>query len=169
MAGAKDRVGRERERIMAEHPVPKIKLDYAFSVRIDFSERVVIDGPVRSRVYVPPSGGEIWGPRLQGKVVPYSGADYASNGLLNAHYMLQASDGAWIYIYNTGYIRRKDGKPVEVDDTKSGQKIDYYFRITPYFDAPFGPHEWLNRTVMVGTAKRYPNPDHTIFTYYAVL
>ena len=151
---------------MAETPIPKIKLDYAFSIRIDFSERISIQGPRRRRTYVPAAGGEIFGPRLQGKVVPYSGADYACDGLLNAHYMLQASDGAWIYIYNTGYVWRRDGKPLVGD---SGGTDDIYFRITPYFDAPFGPHDWLNRTIILGTATRYPHPDHTVFTYYAVL
>jgi len=37
------------------------------------------------------------------------------------------------------------------------------------FDTPIGPHDWLTRTVIVGTGKRHANPDYTIFTYYAVL
>jgi len=42
-------------------------------------------------------------------------------------------------------------------------------RGTPYFDTPVGPHDWLTRTVIVGSGKRHANPDYTIFTYYAVL
>jgi hypothetical protein len=37
------------------------------------------------------------------------------------------------------------------------------------FDTPEGPHDWLTRTVILGTGRRYGNPDHTIFTYYEVL
>jgi hypothetical protein len=44
-----------------------------------------------------------------------------------------------------------------------------YFRCTPYFRAPEGPHDWLNRTVIVGGGERKANPDHSVFRYYAVL
>ena len=47
-------------------------------------------------------------------------------------------------------------------------KSNTYFRITPVFDAPVGPHDWLTRTVIVGRGRRLPDPDHTVFDYYAV-
>ena len=84
--------------------IPKIELEYAFSVRIFFKERVEFEAPGHGRGYVPPASGEVWGPRLQGKVVPYSGADYGGEFGLGAHYMLQADDGAYIYIHNMGYL-----------------------------------------------------------------
>ena len=146
---------------MAEQAIPKIDLEYVFSVRIFFKERVTFMGPRGGRGYVPPSSGEIWGPRLKGTVVPYSGADYARfkdvrQGIqINTHYMLRADDGAWIYIRNIGYLHHHDPKVT-------------YFRMTPYFDAPKGPHDWLTRTIIIGTAERRTNPDHSLFTYYAV-
>ena len=81
-----------------------VDLEYVFSIRIDFKERIRVPGPMQSNVYVPAAGGKIWGPRLQGKVVPYSGADYGGEFGLGAHYMLQADDGAYIYIHNMGYL-----------------------------------------------------------------
>ena len=42
-------------------------------------------------------------------------------------------------------------------------------RLTPTFDAPEGPHGWMNRTLFVGHGARYVGPDHTVFTYYEVL
>ena len=149
--------------------VVPIKLEYVFQIRIDFSERVSFATPNGRRAYVPAVSGMIEGPRLQGKVVPHSGADYAGNGRLNAHYMLQASDGAYIYINNTGYLYPVDGKPLDRNDPSWGGDREFYFRITPVFDTPVGPHDWLTRTVIVGTGKRHANPDYTIFTYYAVL
>ena len=146
-----------------------IKLEYAFQIRIDFSERVSFATPTGRRAFVPAVSGVIEGPRLQGKVVPHSGADFAANGRLNAHYMLQASDGAYIYIHNTGYLYPIDGKPIDRNDASWGGDREFYFRITPVFDTPVGPHDWLTRTVIVGTGKRHANPDYTIFTYYAVL
>jgi Protein of unknown function (DUF3237) len=149
--------------------VVPIKLEYAFQIRIDFSERVSFATPNGRRAYVPAISGVIEGPRLQGKVVPHSGADFAANGRLNAHYMLQASDGAMIYINNTGYLYPADNKPIDRNDPSWGGDRDFYFRCTPVFDTPVGPHDWLTRTVILGTGKRHANPDYTIFTYYAVL
>jgi len=149
--------------------VVPIKLEYVFQIRIDFSERVSFQTPTGRRAYVPAVSGVIEGPRLQGKVVPHSGADFAANGRLNAHYMLQASDGAMIYINNTGYLYPADNKPLDRDDPSWGGDREFYFRLTPVFDTPIGPHDWLTRTVIVGTGKRHANPDMTVFTYYAVL
>jgi Protein of unknown function (DUF3237) len=149
--------------------IEPIKLEYVFQVRIDFSERVSFKTPNGRRAYVPAISGLIEGPRLQGRVVPHSGADFAANGRLNAHYMLQASDGAMIYINNQGYLYPSSGKPIDQNDPSWNGDADYYFRCTPVFDTPVGPHDWLTRTVIVGTGKRHANPDHTIFTYYAVV
>jgi len=40
--------------------------------------------------------------------------------------------------------------------------------MTPMFEAPAGPHEWLARTMIVGTGQRLSNPDRSQFTYYRV-
>jgi hypothetical protein len=149
--------------------IEPIKLEYVFQIRIDFKERVSFQTPHGTRAYVPAISGVIEGPRLQGRVVPHSGADYATNGRLNAHYMLQASDGAMIYINNTGYLYAADNKPIDRNDPSWGGDREFYFRCTPVFDTPVGPHDWLTRTVILGTGKRHANPDNTIFTYYAVL
>jgi len=149
--------------------IEPLKLEYVFQIKIDFSERVSFQTPNGRRAYVPAVSGVIEGPRLQGIVVPHSGADYAGNGRLNAHYMLKASDGTMIYIHNEGYLYPIDGKPIDRNDPSWGGDREFYFRITPVFDTPVGPHDWLTRTVIVGTGKRHANPDYTIFTYYAVL
>jgi hypothetical protein len=144
-----------------------LRLEHIFDVRIDFGERFVF-GPVpggASQGYTPPYGGRIEGPRLNGRVVPHSGADYAtvrSDGVidLNAHYLLQTEDGTYIYIANRGYIVPAPG------GARSAQPR--YFVCTPTFKVPVGPHDWLARTVIVGS-ERHANPDHTIFRYYAVM
>ena len=141
------------------------RLEHAFDIRINFKDRWTW-GPIHpggpSHGYTSVLNGVVEGPKLNGKVVDVSGADWPvvrSDGVveLAAHYMLEADDGARIYIRNMGYVvPPKDGRPA-------------YFRCTPYFDTPVGPHDWLTRTVIVGSGKRHANPDYTIFTYYAVL
>lgn len=137
--------------------VPAINLDYAFSLRIESAGRIAFEGQMRSRVFEPAAGGEIWGPKLQGRVVPNSGADFASNDMVDAHMMLQASDGTWIYMNLLGYEHNvtDDGTP--------------YFRVSPYFDAPRGDWEWLAKTVFIGTGERHQNPAHTIIHFYELL
>jgi hypothetical protein len=147
-----------------------VRLEHVFDVRLDFHERWTW-GPVSGgskQGYVSLKGGAVEGPRLNGKVVDYSGADWGTvrtDGVveLNAHYLLQASDGALIYIRNQGYVY---GTTPAVD---GGAPKPGYFRCTPYFRAPEGPHDWLNRTVIVGGGERKTNPDHSVIRYYAVL
>jgi uncharacterized protein DUF3237 len=148
-----------------------LKLEHVFDVRIDFHERHVF-GPVSGGAkqgYVSVKSGVVEGPRLNGKVLDYSGADWAlvrPDGVveLNAHYMLQADDGTLIYIRNLGYVY--GAAPVAPGQAAPRSS---YFRCTPYFRAPEGPHDWLNRTVIIGGGERKANPDHSVFRYYAVL
>jgi hypothetical protein len=158
------------------------RLEYAFSVRIEFKERLRFEPttPMGGRVYVPVTGGTVSGPRLQGRVMPYSGADWArgrTDGVaeLNAHYMLEASDGTPIYLYNRGYLYGRDdqGRPLARPADGAAKdgfaiKPSTYFFITPTFDTPIGPHDWLTRTVILGRGTRKPDPDHTMFDYFAV-
>jgi hypothetical protein len=147
-----------------------VRLEHAFDVRLDFHERWIW-GPVSGgskQGYVSLKGGSVEGPRLNGKVVDYSGADWGTvrtDGVveLNAHYLLQASDGALIYIRNQGYVYGT------TPAAAGGAPRPGYFRCTPYFRAPEGPHDWLNRTVIIGGGERKTNPDHSVIRYYAVL
>jgi hypothetical protein len=141
-----------------------IELQHAFDVRLDFHRRLNF-GPVFGGInqgYTSVKSGTVSGPRLTGKVLDHSGADWPlirTDGVveLSAHYMLEADDGTLIYIRNLGYVY------------SSTADRPGYFRCTPYFRAPQGPHDWLNRTVIIGAGERHTDPDHTLFRYYAVL
>ena len=141
-------------------------LEHVFDIEVLFGADRVIHGPLScgdSQGYTPAIGGTISGPRLSGKVVPHSGADYANvrpDGVieLKAHYMLEADDGTGIYIENRGYLVRP----------QPGEAQPAYFRLTPYFRVPAGPHDWLSRTVIVGGGERRTGPDRSLFRYYAL-
>jgi len=165
-------------------------MEFAFRMRIFFKERIRFEPrtPLGGRVYVPPAGGDIVGPRLNGRVVPYSGADWArghSDGAseLNAHYMLEADDGTPIYINNRGFLYgRREGLPFRMSEvadavqsapganseTKWTVPADSYFICTPTFDTPTGKHDWLTRHVFLARGRRIPAPDHTVFDYYVI-
>jgi hypothetical protein len=145
----------------------EVVLEHAFDIRINFDRRWTL-GPLPGGLkqgYTSLKDGLVEGPLLNGRVVDYSGADWPivrPDGVveLQAHYMLEASDGTLIYIRNLGYVH-----------TPAGPNPGY-FRCTPYFRAPDGPHDWLNHTVLVGLGQRRPGtdlePDHSLFRYYAV-
>lgn len=142
------------------------RLEHVFDIEVLFGADRAIYGPLpsgSSQGYTPAIGGTISGPRLSGSVVPHSGADYATvriDGVieLKAHYMLEAADGTRIYIENRGFLVRPE----------AGSPQPSYFRLTPYFRLPQGPHDWLERTVIVGGGERRTGPDRTLFRYYAL-
>ena len=144
----------------------EVKLVHAFDVRMNFHKRIVF-GPHserlapglrlaqgRRRARARASTAASWSTAAQ------TGACCAVDSVLepNAHYMFEADDGALIQVHNRGYIY----------NTLPNSPGPAYFRCTPYFRAPVGQHDWLNRTVIVGGGQRHTDPDYTIFRYYAV-
>jgi Protein of unknown function (DUF3237) len=123
----------------AEQAAPQ--LEFAFQIRIDLGERVFF-GPLArggQQGFVAVQGGEITGPKLQGRVIPGTGGDYP-------------------YVWPDVIDRLLAYEPVDPSS--------YYMRMTPSFEVPAGPHAWLGRTVFVGTGNR--RPSYSIFRYWAV-
>ena len=150
-------------------------LELAFRIRLDFGEgprtRFAPAYQQFTRGFVSVIGGEVSGPRLSGRVVPHSGGDWPriwDSGLIEfeAHYMLEAADGTPIYIHNRGIAYSDPAVMARIEAGESVEPDATYCRITPRFEAPQGPHEWLNRTLFVGVAERHG--ASTLFDYYAV-
>lgn len=151
-----------------------VTLEHAFDIRVEFTADRGAFGPLpggHSQGYTPTSGGRIYGPRLSGRVVPFSGADFAvvrPDGVIenNSHYLLETDDGTRIYIRNNGYlVRAADPATARISN---GTPQPDYFRFTPTFKVPEGPHDWLSRSVLIGAGERRSDPDHSIFRYYLV-
>ncbi len=159
---------------MDPHPFAP-KCEHAFTIAIELAGfRQVIPtamGDTRAAVYA--ASGTITGPRLQGKVIPMSGGDFPlvrPNGVIDfdARYLLEADDGAVIYMQNRGYrwhrsaeaeARIKRNEPVAHDD--------YYMRVSPKFDVPAGPHEWMAQHMFIGVAEKLPGSNR--IHYFVVL
>lgn len=155
---------------------------HAFDIRINFDKRWntgdIHDGGPNFGYTSIGEGSTVSGRMLNGKLVDYSGADWPmvrTDGVveLNAHYMIETDDGQLIYIRNMGYVH--GALDVAAEDGEGRATIPPHFRCTPYFRAPKGRHDWLNRTVVVGIGKRMPKladsdpPDHSLFRYYAIV
>lgn len=126
-------------------------------------------GPIRDlgptphgrRRIIPILSGTVNGGRLSGEVAP-GGADWQyvrADGILEleARYSIKTQDGAEIAVTNRGMRR---APPEIMDRLSRGEVVDpalVYFRTVPVFEAPAGPHAWLNESVFVGTAARFPD------------
>jgi hypothetical protein len=156
------------------------KLEFAFEVRLYFSRVQTIasmpTGAGRGGVYL--GTGEFSGPRLNGKVVPDSGGDYAlfrpdDTVSFDARYMLQENDGTLILLQNRGYLwGYKDDTMRRLRDMAftGGPAVspaEYYFRTFPSFEVDTGKHDWLTRHVIIGIGER--KADGNLIRYYALL
>jgi hypothetical protein len=114
-------------------------MQFAFEVRALIAAAVVVGQSAYGlRRLIPITGGSFSGPRMKGEVVP-GGGDYQlvrPDGVttVEARYTLKTNDGALIYVNNRGLIA-------------SGAAV----RTAPEFEAPVGPHDWLNKALFVGT------------------
>jgi hypothetical protein len=150
------------------------ELEFVFKINLTLGDRTEIKNLPSGggRGFVPVTGGDIEGPKLNGRVIPYSGGDYPNirpDGVVDfdARYMLEASDGTLIGLKNRGYRHASSEIAKRMEALEPVDPSAYYFRNSPEFFAPVGPHDWLTRTMFVGTADR--RKGYTIFYYYEVL
>ena len=151
------------------------RFEHAFTISIELSKpywvRPSARGETRAAIYA--ASGTVEGPRLNGRVIPMSGGDFPlsrENGVIDfdARYLLEADDGAVIYLENRGYRwAAKPKSPRAWAATKTPAFGDYYMRVTPKFDAPAGPHEWMSKHVFVGVAEKLPGANR--IHYFVVL
>jgi hypothetical protein len=127
--------------------------------------------PRGRRRIIPILGGHVKGSRVEGDILP-GGSDWQhlrADGVLEltARYAILTKDGVEIAVTNRG-IRRAP-KPI-MDRLTRGEAVDpalVYFRTIPVFEAPEGRYDWLNRSLFLATAARFP--DRVQITVFEVL
>lgn len=138
-----------------------IGFEHVFDIHVTIGEALEGGaGRHGHRRVIPITGGHVTGPRLTGRVVP-GGADYElvrqdGCSLVEAHYALAATDGTPIYIVNKGIFHAPAEVIARVDAGDEVNPSDYYFRSTPVFDAPDGPHGWLSDRLFVANCTFRP-------------
>jgi hypothetical protein len=136
-------------------------LSFVADIRVDVGEPVTIGhtGAGLRRV-IPILGGSVQGPRLAGRVVP-GGADFQNlrtDGVmeLEAKYVLEATNGALIYVVNRG-LRR--GPAEAVEKLMRGEPVDpklIYFRAAPAFETAAREFKWMMQSLFVCSGVRLP-------------
>ncbi len=148
------------------HPFQPV-FEHAFSISITLSRpywvKPTVRGETRAAIYA--KEGLVEGPLLNGRIVPMSGGDFPlsrESGVIDfdARYLIEADDGAIIYLENRGYRWAKSDDIAErMRRNEAVDPSDYYMRVTPKFDAPAGPHEWMSKHVFVGVAEKLPGAN----------
>lgn len=128
--------GMQHEEPTIEQPTLKL----ALMLHVTIEQPIPVgETPQGHAVHIPITGGTFSGATMSGTVLP--GADrlvVRPDGVrfVSALYEIQTSDGTLITVRNEGPA--SDGQPV---------------RTTPRFTAPRGKHEWLNKSIFVGTVE----------------
>ncbi|MGH9043339.1 MAG: DUF3237 domain-containing protein [Acidimicrobiales bacterium] len=134
------------------------RLEFAMAVQLAMTEGRHDIGPLPSggrRWALGVAGGRFEGPRLSGEVLPGGGEwpHLRPDGVLaiNARYCLKERDGTIIYLENRGFRWAYEPKDFERWlEGRGGGASGFYMRVTPTFEVPEGPHDWLTRHVFVG-------------------
>ncbi|MFT6675549.1 MAG: hypothetical protein ACJAVM_001741 [Sulfitobacter sp.] len=129
-------------------------LDPVFSIEAEIAPpRAAGASPRGERLHIPITGGRVFGPRLEGRILaggsdwPVIGPDGHSR--IDARYSLQASDGTLIYLINRGIRVSTPEVLARLRAKETVTPDQYYMRGAPVFDAPEGPHYWLNERLFV--------------------
>jgi hypothetical protein len=144
--------------LFAESPAAPAPLatEFAYEAIVEIGACVDIGAtPHGVRRYIPITGGTFEGPAIRGVILP-GGADWQTDRPdgtteLNALYSMRCDDGTVIVVHNSGIV--------------SGS----YIRTTTRFDAPAGPHDWLNKAQFVGSASAGPRPGTVTIRIFRVL
>lgn len=130
--------------------------------------QVVEATPYGVRKIVPVIGGTFVGERLNGRILPEGGHDWAmtrSDGtlVLDVRLVLETDDGALILMTYRGV---RAGHPEVLARISRGEQVDpseYYFRTVPFFETGSERYAWLNSIICVGFGDRVKaGPRYTV-------
>ena len=133
----------------------EVKLEYAFQLHARYDAPHLSRTPKGNFRYQDITSGDMRGERLNATVYPDSGGQYDTVRPdhvrdVDAHFILKAENGEWIYMEHVGY-RLPDGS----------------YRAIAYIDADTkGIYDWLNNTTFVVTAKESADEREVVFYYY---
>ncbi len=125
---------------------PQVELALRLQIEVEEGKEVgrTPYGPSREVKVV---GGRFEGPAIKGRIL--SGRDFQvlrDDGFswLDATAMLEAEDGTLFRLHDRGLmnILKKDAEQL-------------YWRTMATFEAPMGPHQWLNEAMFIGTFENW--------------
>ncbi len=141
----------------------EVETEFLFEARVALSEPMHVGaGPEGYRMIVSVAGGRFTGPRLNGEVVPMSGADWSrirsdGSGALDVRMCFKTDDGALIYVHWHGLMVFDEAERdyaldfAKKDDSAGASR--YYFRTAPQFETGDPRYAWLNKIIAVSKSR----------------
>jgi len=142
----------------AEPSVSPLQTEFVYEAIVAIDQPVEVGAtPLGHRRYIPITGGTFDGPKIHGTILP-GGADWQTDRAdgvteVDALYSVRTEDSTVIIVHNQGVIA-------------SGGA---YMRTALRFEAPVGPHAWLNQAQFVGSVAGGPRPGTVIIRVFRVL
>jgi len=142
--------------------MPPPDLEHVFDLAVRVAPPLAIgDIGTGVRRVVDILGGDVVGPRLAGRIRP-GGADFQilrPSGLaeLHARYVIEAADGALVYVENTGI---RFGPAAALERLNRGEPVDpglIYFRSVPRFETAAPDLRWLTQHLFLASGIRRPD------------
>jgi len=137
--------------------VTPLQTEFVYEAVVTIDPAVTVGPtPHGGRRYIPITGGTFAGPKIRGVILP-GGADWQtdrSDGVTDADalYSIRCDDGAVIIVRNQGVIAGGG-----------------YMRTALRFEAPAGPHAWLNQFQFVSSITGGPRPGTVIIRVFRLL
>jgi hypothetical protein len=149
------------------------RMEYLFSYRVAWENPPEILGPVPEglRVNFYLVGGEVEGPRLNGRIKPVGGEWFVVRpdgvGMLDMRATIETDDGALIYAPFTGILDIGEGGyeallrgELAPDGTT--------FRSAPRYSTAHPDYQWINRLQCMGIGEVHPSLGEARVDVYAV-
>jgi hypothetical protein len=101
------------------------------------------------------------GPMMKGEILPGT-VDWqriCSDNVtkMEAHYTLKTHDGVPIRAVNRGYRHEPPDATMRLAAVEADDPAKHYFLAAPIFAAPSGGYDWMNRSLFISIAERYPD------------
>jgi hypothetical protein len=140
-----------------------MQLEHVFDYHVALKPPVPIGaGPYGLRMFYEVSGGEVSGPKLNGKAMS-GGGDWVLIGndgfaRLDVRGQIETADGATVYMTYSGVMELNERMAKAAATGGETAFDDQYFRITPHFETGDERYRWLTQSVFVGRGRAHPGP-----------
>lgn len=148
---------------------PKLETRWLMSLQGSIPQPVVISP---SLMIFNVLDARIESPRIKAKVMSPSGdwVQVQNNGnwKLDVRLLMEADDGAPIYMHYNGVLRMDPGLGERL---VSGEEIpgdQMYFRSAPYFQTPSKKYDWLNNILAIGKMRSFGG-GNVVYDIFEVL
>jgi hypothetical protein len=150
-----------------------IDLEHVFDYHAQLKHPVLFGaGPLGTRVFYEVTGGEVTGPKVNGRILS-GGGDWGLIGQdgrvrLDVRGQFETDDGAFVYMSYEGLIELNEGMQQAI---ATGGETDFgaqYFYIAPRFETGDERYRWLTQSLFIARGRAYPDGGVAYQVYRAV-